>query len=269
MQGTATTPLGFGSFSGGLDGTIKADYTDLSTLVQADGTFQISPALLDQMAGGALADGAHTLHLLATDADGNMAASGVSFTLKTGAPPAPSFNLASTDQVGAPADHQTEAATVSLVGQAEVGDTLTLTVGGTEVGTTIASNTGSFQFANVNLVLGNNDVQVDASDGAGGTSSTALTIERLAPTAGANAVLVWNQVLLDSIQTDASSPPVASRAMAMEGIAVLDALNAINGTPAYLVKMTAPAGTSADAAVAAAAHKISHLHLFRPDGRAR
>src|SRR5207248_1416079 len=60
---------------------------------------------------------------------------------------------------------------------------------------------------------------------------------------------------------DASAPPVASRAMAMVQAAVLDAVNAIDGTPGYYVRLTAPAGSSADAAVASAAyHVLSYVY---------
>ncbi|HSI02147.1 MAG TPA: phosphatase PAP2 family protein, partial [Reyranella sp.] len=256
IQGLLTTPLGFGSLRAGLDGTTSANYTDLAALLQPNGSFTLSPGLLTQMAGGILADGPHTLHLLATDAQGNIAASGVTFTLKASAPAAPTVGLAPTDVFGDPANHQTQSATVTLVGQADAGNTLTLTVGGIVSGITIASNTGTFQFANVALALGTNNVTVTSADGAGSSSASGLAIERIARQAGANAVLAWNQIMLDAIRTDASSPPTATRGMAMEGLAVLDALNAINGTPGYLVRMSAPAGASADAAVAAAAHKI-------------
>jgi hypothetical protein len=69
-------------------------------------------------------------------------------------------------------------------------------------------------------------------------------------------VLDWNQEALDAIQADASSPLVASRALALESIAVFDVLNAILEAPAYMVDLDAPDGISAAAAVAAAAHRV-------------
>jgi hypothetical protein len=76
------------------------------------------------------------------------------------------------------------------------------------------------------------------------------------PGAPPNAVIAWNQILLQAIQRDSSTPPVASRAMAMVQGAVLDAVNAIQGSPGRFVHLTARPGTSGDAAVAAAAHQV-------------
>jgi hypothetical protein len=68
-------------------------------------------------------------------------------------------------------------------------------------------------------------------------------------------VLRWNQVLLETIRRDATAPPLASRNMAIVQASVADAVNAINGTPAYMVSMAAPSGASVEAAVAGAAHQ--------------
>jgi hypothetical protein len=72
---------------------------------------------------------------------------------------------------------------------------------------------------------------------------------------GQDAVLHWNQVLLDTIRRDATTPPLASRNMAIVQASVADAVNAIAGTPAYFVSVPAPAGASVEAAVASAAHR--------------
>jgi hypothetical protein len=72
----------------------------------------------------------------------------------------------------------------------------------------------------------------------------------------ADTVLSWNQYALEAIQASGSTPLYASRALAMESIAVFDVLKAIDNTPAYLVDINAPAAISATAAVAAAAHGI-------------
>jgi hypothetical protein len=72
----------------------------------------------------------------------------------------------------------------------------------------------------------------------------------------ADTVLVWNQHTLDAIQASGSTPLYATRALAMESIAVFDVLNAIDNAPAYMVDLDAPHAISATAAVAAAAHRI-------------
>jgi hypothetical protein len=124
----------------------------------------------------------------------------------------------------------------------------------------MSSNTGTFQFANVPLSIGANTFAAQASDVAG-TSSFSLTINRQPPTGQQNSVLVWNQAVMNAIQADASSPTVASRALAMVQAAVFDAVSAIEGTPGYAIQLTAPAGASANAAVASAAQTVlSYLY---------
>jgi hypothetical protein len=72
----------------------------------------------------------------------------------------------------------------------------------------------------------------------------------------ADTVLSWNHHTLDAIQASGSTPLYATRALAMESIAVFDVLNAIDNAPAYMVDLDAPHAISATAAVAAAAHRI-------------
>src|SRR5215207_9255786 len=72
----------------------------------------------------------------------------------------------------------------------------------------------------------------------------------------ADTVLSWNHYALEAIQASGSTPLHASRALAMESIAVFDVLNAIDNAPAYMVDLDAPHAISATAAVAAAAHRI-------------
>ncbi|ARQ13735.1 PAP2 haloperoxidase-like superfamily protein (plasmid) [Rhizobium etli] len=183
-----------------------------------------------------------------TSANGNL-----NFTLDTTPATTPTFGLAATDQFGDPANHQSTSNHVTLVGQTEAGVSLTLLQSGD---TTIANSGGSFQFANVALAPGLNALSIQATDLAGNNSTGSLTVEQIAQAGGANAVLAWNRIMLDAIRSDASTPPVASRGLAMESIAVSDVVAAINGTSGYYVTMHALAGTSVEAAIAAAAHKI-------------
>jgi hypothetical protein len=69
-----------------------------------------------------------------------------------------------------------------------------------------------------------------------------------------NEALVWNEIMLQAIALAGSPPPVATRAMAIESLAVFNAVSAIEGTPGYLLSLTAPDGASAAAAAAQAAH---------------
>jgi len=47
--------------------------------------------------------------------------------------------------------------------------------------------------------------------------------------AQAESITDWNTLLLDTIRTESTSPPVASRGMAMVHGAMFDAVNAIDG----------------------------------------
>jgi hypothetical protein len=131
-----------------------------------------------------------------------------------------------------------------------------LSLQGTDV-TALADNRGVFQMPNVALNVGANSLTVQATDPDGNTESDTQTITRSqSQSTGPNAVLVWNQATLDAIQQDGTDPVMASRALAMVQAAVYDAVNNVEGTPAYYVKVAAPAGASVAAAVDAAAHAV-------------
>ena len=82
------------------------------------------------------------------------------------------------------------------------------------------------------------------------------------PTVGPpNEAIFWNEIMLQAIALSGFGPPPATRAMAIESLAVFNALSAIEGTPGYLVNLTAPEGASAVAAAAQAAHDTL-VYLF-------
>jgi hypothetical protein len=58
------------------------------------------------------------------------------------------------------------------------------------------------------------------------------------------------------LSTPVPGPPVVTRAMAIESLAVFNAVSAIEGTPGYLSSLTAPEDASAAAAAAQAAHDV-------------
>src|SRR5258705_13776335 len=76
-----------------------------------------------------------------------------------------------------------------------------------------------------------------------------------------NEAIVWNEIMLQAIALSGSGPPFATRAMAIESLAVFNAVSAIEGTPGYLMSLTAPEGASAGAAAAKAAHDVL-VNLF-------
>ncbi|MGC1560076.1 MAG: Ig-like domain-containing protein, partial [Bradyrhizobium sp.] len=86
VAGKVVAADGIGKLVAGFDGETSSAFADITKQINADGTFTLTPALLAQIAGGTLADGVRTLHLVATDVFGNARAVDVHFTLATKAP---------------------------------------------------------------------------------------------------------------------------------------------------------------------------------------
>lgn len=73
----------------------------------------------------------------------------------------------------------------------------------------------------------------------------------------ADMVLDWNEHALDAFRALSTSPPVASRALAIMHVAIFDAVNSVDKThKPYAVQVPAPTTISKPAAVAAAAHQV-------------
>lgn len=74
--------------------------------------------------------------------------------------------------------------------------------------------------------------------------------------AGQDMVHKWNEAILQAIRIDRTAPPVAARNLAIVHLSIYDAVMAIERThQPYLTDATALAGASAEAAVAASAHR--------------
>jgi hypothetical protein len=74
--------------------------------------------------------------------------------------------------------------------------------------------------------------------------------------AGQDMVLKWNAVALQAIRSDRTTPPVAARNLALMHLSIYDAVMAIERTHLpYLTDANPAPGSSAEAAVAAAAHR--------------
>jgi hypothetical protein len=234
-------------FSGGV-ATLQASVDagpPVGVAVDAAGNFTFSTSLpLDGSA-----DGVHSIVFEAKDKAGHIVDAPVSFMLLTRPPRTPVFGLAGSSPGSS---LTTTDRRVTLVGQTDPHVAVTLVGTGMQ---TVSTSTGAFQFPNVALSSGANPFTAEASDAAG-TSDYTATITQQAATNQPNAVLVWNQAALGAIQQDATDPLFASRALAMVQAAVYDAVNAVEGTPAYYVKIAAPADASVDAAVDAAAHDV-------------
>ncbi|MEG4918446.1 MULTISPECIES: chemotaxis protein CheB [unclassified Microcoleus] len=90
-----------------------------------------------------------------------------------------------------------------------------------------------------------------------GVNSNTINRDQFTNQLSGNPVIEWNGVLLNAVRTASTAPPLASRNMAMVHAAIYDAVNSIGKkyTP-YLVEIDPPAGTSAEAATAAAAYGV-------------
>jgi PAP2 superfamily protein len=78
----------------------------------------------------------------------------------------------------------------------------------------------------------------------------------------ADVVTDWNNAALDSVRSGNTSPPIASRSLAILHLSIYDAVNGIARThEPYLVQGTAPRSASRKAAASAAAHEAL-VNLF-------
>ena len=80
--------------------------------------------------------------------------------------------------------------------------------------------------------------------------------------AGGDVILEWNNLLLEAIRNESTSPPLAARNLAIVHAAIYEAVNAIEGMcEPYLISLTAPSGASAEAAAVGAAYEcLAHLY---------
>ena len=245
-----------------LDPGATPSFTDLIGLLQPSGTFTLSRAVLNTLAGGSLTDGSHVVRVVAQDAAGNASAPvNVAFRLDTQAPTGASFGIGVVDAL-AGNDAQTGSALVTLQGLAEGGSTITLAAQGL---TSTADANGKFQLPGVALALGDNSITLSVADAAGNAQTVARTLTRVAATQ-ADPILEWTNIALKAIQSDATDPPVATRVLALQSISVYDTLAAIQGTPAFLVQRSISGNVDAYAAVEQAAYRV--LYQLYPAQRA-
>ncbi|AFY71953.1 RHS repeat-associated core domain protein (plasmid) [Thalassoporum mexicanum PCC 7367] len=177
ITGTVTDANNITGFVAGLNDTPVANYVDILTELQADGSFNLSSAVLEQINGGPLADGVYVLHLQATDEFGNVSDSfDINFTLDTTAPAVPTIDLDpafDTEPVG---DEQTTLDLVTLTGQSEPNSQIEIVQTGQ---TAVADFSGLFSIPNVALALGANQFDIKAIDVAGNETTITESFTRL------------------------------------------------------------------------------------------
>ncbi|GCL35462.1 hypothetical protein SR1949_05570 [Sphaerospermopsis reniformis] len=250
ITGTVTDSSEITTFQAKLN---SGNFVDVLAKLQ-NGNFTLDTATLTQINGGQLPDGTYQLTLKAEDKFGNVSSEvKLDFTLDITAPQTPGFMLDTILDSAPIGDSRTTFTNVKLIGQTEANTTVKLQ----GIGTSITTDaTGKFNFTNVELALGDNSFTVNAQDIAGNTSTFTTIIKRVEQDNG-DVVLDWNATLLNAIYEDKTTPPVASRNMAITQTAVFDAINTITGTyKNYHFTGTAPTIVSAEAAAASAAHQV-------------
>lgn len=201
-----------------------------------------------------LADGNYAITVIATDIAGNTSETLLpGLVIDSTKPSRPDAWLALTSQASEASPSVTSDARVTLVGTAEPNSFVSI-YDGVHVARTAGN--GVFRIPSVALDIGTTVVDLIVEDLAGNQSDGQASFTRVPPSLNGNAVLEWNQVLLNAIRLDATSPPLATRAMAMMSVAILDTVNAIESTPTYLVSLPSPTTISTQAAIVSAADTI-------------
>lgn len=200
-----------------------------------------------------LGEGVHLVQAIVADVAGNVASASIDVTIDLTAPPPPEVRLSAVSDSGIAGDGVTNVKQVTIVGTT-VANSL-VTIANTSLAG-LASNSGQYQLPGVLLSEGANTFSIQVADLAGNVGSRDVSYTLEAAQGSVDPVLEWNLIALEMIRQDATTPPVATRALAMVHIALLDALAALDGTPSFLIKLAAPVGASPEAAVVAAAHRV-------------
>jgi hypothetical protein len=185
VTGKVTDASPIATLKAGFDSTLAANWLNVTTSLQADGTFTFTPAQLNQIYGGTLTDGTHTLHLSATDNKGNQSSFDYTFTLDTSIT-TPSLQLAVTSDTGASnSDKITKLNTPTITGIGEIGATIKITDAGVIVGQATVGTDGKWQVATSALTNGTHNLIATATDLAGNISTASaplsLVIDTLLP----------------------------------------------------------------------------------------
>jgi hypothetical protein len=144
---------------------------------------------------GALTDATHSFSATASDAAGNVSAASsvLAVTVDTVAPSAPTISTYSSDS-GIAGDGITNDNTLTVIGAATAGSTVSIYDGATLLGSAIANGTGGWSFTTGALADATHSFTARASDAAGNASAASaalsVTIDTVAP--GAPAIVSFS-----------------------------------------------------------------------------
>ena len=184
------TPVLSGSAEAGSLVTLYDGTTAIGSVrADADGAWRFSDTVLT--------DGAHTLRATATDAAGNVSATGnsVTLTVDTSVPAAPAFSVTSGEGVPVASNGYTSDSTPQLSGTAAAGSLITIYNDGTAIGSVVAGGDGGWQYTPAALDDGSYALSITETTPAGNVSPasavTTINVDTQAPEAAQN-VLVNN-----------------------------------------------------------------------------
>lgn len=251
VTGTVTSTTAISQVLVSIDG---GDFVATPASVDSAGNFAITVPQLRTAAGGTLPDGPLSLQIAVRDSAGAESTSGVlDLTHDSSITSLSNLALAASSDTGTLGDGITSLRGVRIVGEGEPGATIS---DGT-VSTVIAAD-GSFTLSGVAVAIGDNTISLTTTDQAGNSDTSTLQVTGIAPPAGGTdtPVLTWSQIALESIVDNAAGGTVASRALAMQSVAVYDVIAALDGAQAFMVSTDATAGASLGVAVATASHAV-------------
>ncbi|NJR16282.1 MAG: hypothetical protein HC785_11565 [Calothrix sp. CSU_2_0] len=185
ISGTVIDASNVVEFKAGFNNTPVANFTDVLSYRNSDGSFALDVAALNVIYGGNLPDGLHTLKLIAKDNLGNTSPTyEFTFTLDT-TTPVPSLNLTTVSDTGiSNQDKITNDSTPTIAGTGEIGATIQLFNGSQELGQAVVDGNGTWQITTSELTDGVQLLNATVTDIAGNTTTSAalaVTLDTLLP----------------------------------------------------------------------------------------
>jgi RHS repeat-associated protein len=187
IVGAVTDTSSIAEFKAGFDSTPTANFVNVLTQKNADGSFRLTRSQLEQINGGTLADGTHTLKLQAKDSSGNTTSVyEFIFTLDTTEVAPNNLDLtAATDSGKSDTDNITNNTTPSITGNANAGALVQLSNSGQVIASSTADSTGKWQITSTTLTNGTYNLTATATDIAGNVSAASqplsINIDTVAP----------------------------------------------------------------------------------------
>ncbi|MCV3217086.1 Ig-like domain-containing protein, partial [Plectonema radiosum NIES-515] len=185
--GSVTDTSSIAEFKAGFNSNNTANFTNVLAQRNADGSFRLTRSQLEQIYGGTLPDGTHTLKLQAKDASGNTTSVyEFTFTLDTTEPAPSNLDLtATTDSGRSDTDNITNNTAPAITGNANAGALVQLSNSGQVIGSSTADSTGKWQITSSTLTNGTYNLTATATDIAGNVSAASqplsITIDTVAP----------------------------------------------------------------------------------------